>query len=79
VAAKVCRETCVVGKSFARILVNEDWPRQWQRLDPVKGIVRKEKSAILPNLKVTQTMAAGTISGGNFGVSGMAITGRAHR
>jgi hypothetical protein len=27
VAAKVCRETCGVGKSFAGILVNEDRPR----------------------------------------------------
>jgi hypothetical protein len=79
VAAKLFRETCGIVKSYAGILVNEDGPRQWQVLDSVKGVVGEKNPPLLSNLEVAQTVAAWTISGRHFGMSGMAIARRAHR
>jgi hypothetical protein len=59
--------------------VNEDGPRQGQRIKAVKRIIGKQNPALLSSLKVAQAVAARTVSGGDFGMSGMAVTGRAHR
>jgi hypothetical protein len=77
--SQVGRKASIIRKSLASACMNENRPRQRQRLDPIKGIVGKQNSPVLAKLKIAQTVAAGTVSGSDFSVSGVAVTWRAHR
>jgi hypothetical protein len=59
--------------------VDEDWPRQRERLKVVEGIVGKKDSAVFADLKSAQTVAARAISGCHLNIRRMPVAGRTHR
>jgi hypothetical protein len=76
--SQVGRKASIIRKSLASAGMNENRPRQRQRLDPIKGIVGKQNSPVLANLKVAEAMPTRPVPRRHFHVRGMSIAWRPH-
>ena len=76
--SQVGRKASIIRKSLASACMNENRPRQRQRLDSIEGIVGKQNSAVLANLKIAEAMPTRPVPRCHFHVCGMSIAWRPH-
>jgi hypothetical protein len=76
--SQVGRKASIIRKSLASAGMNENRTRQRQRLDPIKGIVGKQNSPVLANLKIAEAMPTRPVPRRHFYVRGMSIAWRPH-
>ena len=77
--SQISGETIDLGVPLARRLVNEDGPGERKGLALSEWIVREENSTLLTDGKCAETLPAGSVSGGDFFMRGVAVPGRLER
>src|SRR6266550_827146 len=73
VGKHVHRKSCVLRISLAIVLVDEHRAGQRKIFLSVERIVRKQYSTLVSDRKGSKALAAGSVTGGDFGVGGMAV------